>query len=108
MGLGLAARGGRRRTDGPGGPIPLRRPPGEGMGRHLDRRTIAWTVPSIYAMAQFSATTYSPRLVVSLECDPLIAHALGTFTATFLDPDERAGALQGDSRGLGVSRRSAA
>jgi len=33
---------------------------------------------------QFSSTAYSPRLVVWLSRDPLLWHALGLFTATFL------------------------
>lgn len=37
-----------------------------------------------FVMLQFSATAYSPRLVLWLARDPVIAHALGTFTATFL------------------------
>src|SRR5258705_6834528 len=37
-----------------------------------------------FVMVQFSATAYSPRLVPWLAEDPLISHALGIFTATFL------------------------
>jgi uncharacterized membrane protein len=37
-----------------------------------------------FVMAQFSATAYSPRLVLWLARDPLISHALGMFMATFL------------------------
>jgi uncharacterized membrane protein len=37
-----------------------------------------------FVMVQFSATAYSPRLVLWLARDPVVAHALGTFTATFL------------------------
>ena len=37
-----------------------------------------------FVMVQFSATAYSPRLVLWLARDPLIAHALGVFMATFL------------------------
>jgi len=37
-----------------------------------------------FVMMQFSATAYSPRLVLWLARDPLIAHALGVFCATFL------------------------
>ena len=37
-----------------------------------------------FLMVQFSATAYSPRLVRWLAADPMIAHALGVFTATFL------------------------
>ncbi|MBP1634002.1 MAG: hypothetical protein H6Q10_576 [Acidobacteria bacterium] len=35
-------------------------------------------------MVQFSATAYSPRLVLWVARDPVISHALGVFTATFL------------------------
>jgi uncharacterized membrane protein len=35
-------------------------------------------------MVQFSATAYSPRLVLWICRDPLISHAMGVFTATFL------------------------
>jgi uncharacterized membrane protein len=37
-----------------------------------------------FVMVQFSATAYSPRLVRWVSRDPVISHALGTFTATFL------------------------
>jgi len=37
-----------------------------------------------FLMVQFSATAYSPRIVLWLARDPMIAHALGAFTATFL------------------------
>jgi uncharacterized membrane protein len=37
-----------------------------------------------FVMVQFSATAYSPRLVLWLARDPLISHALGIFMATFL------------------------
>ena len=37
-----------------------------------------------FVVVQFSATAYSPRLVLWLAQDPLISHALGIFTATFL------------------------
>jgi uncharacterized membrane protein len=37
-----------------------------------------------FVMVQFSATAYSPRLSLWLARDPLIAHALGVFIATFL------------------------
>lgn len=36
-----------------------------------------------FVMVQFSATVYSPRLVLWVARDSLIPHALGTFTATF-------------------------
>jgi uncharacterized membrane protein len=35
-------------------------------------------------MLQFSATAYSPRLVLWIARDPVISHAIGVFTATFL------------------------
>jgi uncharacterized membrane protein len=35
-------------------------------------------------MVQFSSTAYSPRLVVWVVRDPVISHAIGIFTATFL------------------------
>jgi uncharacterized membrane protein len=35
-------------------------------------------------MVQFSATAYSPRLVLWVSRDPVVSHALGVFTATFL------------------------
>jgi uncharacterized membrane protein len=37
-----------------------------------------------FVMVQFSATAYSPRLVIWLARDPLISHSLGMFIATFL------------------------
>src|SRR6476646_8718882 len=37
-----------------------------------------------FVMIQFSATAYSPRLVLWLARDPVISHAIGVFTATFL------------------------
>lgn len=37
-----------------------------------------------FVMVQFSATAYSPRLVVWLSRDPVMTHALGVFSATFL------------------------
>ena len=37
-----------------------------------------------FLMVQFSATAYSPRLVPWMARDPVISHALGIFTATFL------------------------
>lgn len=37
-----------------------------------------------FVMVQFSATAYSPRLVLWVARDPLISHALGIFMATFL------------------------
>jgi uncharacterized membrane protein len=37
-----------------------------------------------FVMVQFSSSTYSPRLVLWLSRDPIIWHAMGIFTATFL------------------------
>jgi uncharacterized membrane protein len=37
-----------------------------------------------FVMVQFSATAYSPRLVLWIARDPVMSHALGVFTATFL------------------------
>jgi uncharacterized membrane protein len=37
-----------------------------------------------FVAVQFSATAYSPRLVLWIARDAFIAHALGVFTATFL------------------------
>jgi uncharacterized membrane protein len=37
-----------------------------------------------FVMVQFSATAYSPRLVLWVARDPVMAHALGMFTSTFL------------------------
>jgi uncharacterized membrane protein len=37
-----------------------------------------------FVMTQFSATAYSPRLVLWVARDPVISHALGVFSATFL------------------------
>src|SRR3954469_9147921 len=37
-----------------------------------------------FVMVQFSAIAYSPRLVLWLARDPVISHALGMFSATFL------------------------
>jgi len=37
-----------------------------------------------FVMVQFSATAYSPRLVLWIAQDPVISHAMGVFTATFL------------------------
>src|SRR5262245_5165411 len=37
-----------------------------------------------FVMVQFSATAYSPRLVLWVARDPVFSHALGVFTATFL------------------------
>lgn len=38
----------------------------------------------MFVMVQFSATAYSPRLVLWVANDPLVPHAIGVFTATFL------------------------
>lgn len=37
-----------------------------------------------FLMVQFSATAYSPRLVLWMARDPIISHSMGVFTATFL------------------------
>lgn len=37
-----------------------------------------------FVMVQFSATAYSPRLVLWVAHDPVVSHAIGIFTATFL------------------------
>jgi uncharacterized membrane protein len=37
-----------------------------------------------FLMVQFSATAYSPRLVLWVARDPVVSHALGVFSATFL------------------------
>lgn len=37
-----------------------------------------------FVMVQFSATAYSPRLVLWIARDPVMSHAIGIFTATFL------------------------
>jgi uncharacterized membrane protein len=37
-----------------------------------------------FVMVQFSATAYSPRLVLWIARDPVMSHALGMFTATFI------------------------
>jgi uncharacterized membrane protein len=37
-----------------------------------------------FVMVQFSATAYSPRLVLWVARDPVMSHALGVFSATFL------------------------
>jgi uncharacterized membrane protein len=37
-----------------------------------------------FLMVQFSATAYSPRLVLWIARDPVLAHALGLFSASFL------------------------
>ena len=38
----------------------------------------------VFVMIQFSATAYSPRLVLWVARDPVMSHALGMFNATFL------------------------
>src|SRR5580765_3140125 len=37
-----------------------------------------------FVMLQFSATAYSPRLVLWIARDSVLSHAMGVFTATFL------------------------
>ena len=38
----------------------------------------------MFVMVQFSATAYTPRLVIWLYRDPVLYHGIGVFTATFL------------------------
>jgi uncharacterized membrane protein len=38
----------------------------------------------VFVMVQFGSTAYSPRLVIWVSRDPIISHALGVFSATFL------------------------
>jgi uncharacterized membrane protein len=38
----------------------------------------------VFLMIQFSATAYSPRLVLWIARDPVLSHAMGVFSATFL------------------------
>jgi uncharacterized membrane protein len=48
---------------------------------------ITWTgivFSLVFVMVQFSATAYSPRLVLWMSRDPLVSHAIGIFSATFL------------------------
>jgi len=48
---------------------------------------ITWTgivFSLVFVMVQFSATAYSPRLVLWMSRSPLVSHAIGVFTATFL------------------------
>jgi uncharacterized membrane protein len=52
-----------------------------------------------FVMVQFSATAYSPRLVLWIARDPVMSHALGIFTATFL---YAVAALTGVDRGGSV------
>ena len=37
-----------------------------------------------FVMVQFSATAYSPRLVLWIARDPVVSHAIGIFSTTFL------------------------
>ena len=37
-----------------------------------------------FLMVQFSASAYSPRLVLWIASDPIVSHATGVFTATFV------------------------
>jgi uncharacterized membrane protein len=37
-----------------------------------------------FVMVQFSATAYSPRLVLWVARDPIVSHSIGVFSATFL------------------------
>jgi len=38
----------------------------------------------VFVMVQFSSAAYSPRLVTFIARDPMLFHAIGVFTATFL------------------------
>ena len=40
--------------------------------------------PLTFVMVQFSATAYSPRLVLWMARDPVVSPSMGVFTATFL------------------------
>ena len=42
-----------------------------------------------FVMVQFSATAYSPRLVLWIARDPAMSHSLGIFTATFCTGSDR-------------------
>jgi hypothetical protein len=59
---------------------------GRGIGRKSDilLSDTAIVFSLAFVMVQFSSTTYSPRLVLWLSRDPIIWHAMGIFTATFL------------------------
>ena len=59
---------------------------GRGIGRKSDilLSDTAIVFSLAFVTVQFSSTTYSPRLVLWLSRDPIIWHAMGIFTATFL------------------------
>jgi uncharacterized membrane protein len=59
---------------------------GRGIGRKSDilLSDTAIVFSLALVMVQFSSTAYSPRLVLWLSRDPIIWHAIGIFTATFL------------------------
>jgi uncharacterized membrane protein len=52
-----------------------------------------------FVMIQFSATAYSPRLVLWVARDPVVSHAMGIFTATFLYALIMAGWVDRDAAG---------
>lgn len=52
-----------------------------------------------FVMVQFSATAYSPRLVLLLVRDPVISHALGVFFSTFLYPIAALAGIDRDGSG---------
>ena len=53
-----------------------------------------------FVMVQFSATAYSPRLVLWVARDPVMSHALGMFTATFLYAIAAVAGSTGTDRGM--------
>lgn len=52
--------------------------------RHPHFRLTGIVFSLVFLMIQFNATAYSPRLVLWLARDPVMPHALGVFSATFL------------------------
>ena len=54
----------------------------------------------IFVMVQFSATAYSPRLVLLVSRDPVMSHALGIFVATFLYPVAAISGIDRDRSGV--------
>ena len=53
-----------------------------------------------FVMVQFSATAYSPRLVLWIARDPVMSHSLGIFTATFLYAIAALGGVDRSGSGL--------
>jgi uncharacterized membrane protein len=47
-----------------------------------------------FVMVQFSATAYSPRLVLWIARDAVISHAIGVFIATFLMRSQLVGSTE--------------